>query len=547
MMSLWKHLGRPGRSRFIAALTLSAVSGACGVLLLGLSGWFLTASALAGMAGAGFIFNHLYPSAGVRLFAFSRVLSRYGDQLAGHDATLRLSAQLRPALFAAGARSARGFAAMPAKALSHLLDDVEAAEGGFLRVISPAAMVAAAIAVSLGLALAADLLTACLALAGFAVSAWWLPRRAVRRAALAAECHAETAAAGREDVARLVENAVELDIIGALDRHCETARTSLETQQALLDRLERPFRGLGALNTLFGLSLAMFCLLRAAHAGVDLALAACASLALLAAFEACSAMIKVLDAAPRSAASSARLLERLRALPAASEPPLETAAPLDLVFPVVCKGLTFAAAENAPVIGPVNLTIARQSVVEVVGASGSGKTTFAETLMRMHPVRAGEIWFGALTIGQVRSASVFERLAISPQFPTFLHGTVRDQFRLARPSAEDDQILEALALAEARALVMQSPAGLGTMLDEGEGGFSGGELRRIGLARAVLANPQLLILDEPFAGLEPVLAETIAGRLAGWALQGDRSLLLLQHKPSSFAWRGLQHSVIQLR
>ena len=85
-------LGRPAKRRFALALLLSALAGASSIILLGLSGWFLTAAAVAGSAGAGYVFNHLYPSAGVRAAAFSRVLTKYGEQLIGHDATLSLSA-----------------------------------------------------------------------------------------------------------------------------------------------------------------------------------------------------------------------------------------------------------------------------------------------------------------------------------------------------------------------------------------------------------------------------------------------------------------------
>ena len=175
MLKLWKLLGRPAKVRFGLALLLSALAGASSIALLGLSGWFLTAAAIAGSAGAGYVFNHLYPSAGVRGAAFSRVLTRYGEQLIGHDATLSLSAQLRPRLFAAGAATQRGFTSMPARELSSLIDDVDAAEAGFLRVYSPAAAVIASIAVALGFVFASDWISGLLTLAAFLCAAWIFP------------------------------------------------------------------------------------------------------------------------------------------------------------------------------------------------------------------------------------------------------------------------------------------------------------------------------------------------------------------------------------
>ena len=110
MIRLWTRLGRPYAGRILLAGGLAAGGGLMAALLLGVSGWFLTASALAGASGAGLAFNHLYPSATVRGTAMGRILSRYAEQLVGHDATLRLSARLRRRLFEATARSRTGLA-----------------------------------------------------------------------------------------------------------------------------------------------------------------------------------------------------------------------------------------------------------------------------------------------------------------------------------------------------------------------------------------------------------------------------------------------------
>ena len=227
MIRLWRALGSPARTRFLFALALSALAGTSGVVLLGLSGWFLTAAALSGLAGTGHVFNHLYPSAGVRLAAFARVVARYGEQLVGHDATLSLSVRLRPAIFSGSAHARRGFASLPASQLSALIDDVDDAERGFLRVMSPAVAIAASLIVALGLALAADWISGLLALALAALFSLALPWRAVRQSHTAAEAHGRQGEAVREQVSRLVENAVELDIAGALPVEAERTREAL--------------------------------------------------------------------------------------------------------------------------------------------------------------------------------------------------------------------------------------------------------------------------------------------------------------------------------
>lgn len=531
MLNLWRLLGRPAKIRFGLTLFLSALAGASSIALLGLSGWFLTAAAIAGSAGAGYIFNHLYPSAGVRAAAFLRVLTRYGEQLVGHDATLSLSARLRPQLFAASAATQRGFTSMPARELSTLIDDVEAAEAGFLRVFSPAAAVIAGIAVALGFVFANDWVSGFLALGAFLCTGWICPAMAVRRSHQAAEAHARQAELAREQTARLVENAIELDILGAIGRETEAAQTALEQQVATRDAIEAPYRNLGTFTATVGLALALLVLWRAAGAQSGIAMATGAALALMAAFESTGAMLKIFDARARSGVAANRLAARLQTSEASWDPPLEAAPVLDTLFPLKATGLMAQAATNAPVIGPLSFTLKPGTLLQLIGPSGSGKTTVAETLMRLHPVSPGMLRYGDVPAETARIASVLTHIAISPQMPAFLPGTLGDQMRLAEPAASDADIWNALRIACAEAFVTARPEGLNTRFGEDNLPFSGGELRRIGLARALLAKPEILILDEPFAGLEAELAQRLAANLDDWATQAPRALIALTHKP----------------
>lgn len=531
MLKLWNLLGRPAKVRFGLALLLSALAGASSIALLGLSGWFLTAAAIAGSAGAGYVFNHLHPSAGVRGAAFSRVLTRYGEQLVGHDATLSLSARLRPQLFAASAATQRGFTSMPAKELSSLIDDVDAAEAGFLRVYSPAAAVIAGIAVALGFVFASDWISGLLASGAFLCTGWIFPAMAVRRSHQAAERHAHQTELAREQTSRLVENAIELDILGALGREAAVTQSSLEQQVQARDMIEAPYRNLGAFTATTGLALALLVLWRAAEIQSGIAMATGAALALMAAFESTGAMLKVFDARARSGVAADRLAARLQPSEASWDPPLASAPELDSLFPLTAEGLIAQAAQNAPIIGPLSFTVEPGTLLQLIGPSGSGKTTIAETLMHLHPVSPGMLHYGGTPAETARIASVLAHIAISPQFPAFLPGTLADQMRLAAPEATDGDIWSALQTACADGFVTARPEGLNITFDEGELPFSGGELRRLGLARALLANPEILILDEPFAGLEADLAKKLAAQLDAWASEPGRALIVLAHKP----------------
>ncbi|PKP83351.1 MAG: hypothetical protein CVT79_00645 [Alphaproteobacteria bacterium HGW-Alphaproteobacteria-18] len=547
MLKLWSALGAPGRLQFLLAMGLAVIASVSGVVLMGLSGWFLVAGALAGAAGLGHSFNHLYPSAGVRGAAFTRVIGRYGEQLAGHDAILRLSARLRPRVFDAGARSRRGLSPMASAELTALIDDMDAAEGAFLKVVLPGIGVVAGFTVALGFALASDIVLFVLALLAATLGAGALPFLAVRRARQQAATLRDTAEAARGEVARLVENATELDVYGALSRYAGETEATLHAWQTQAEQLEKPFRGISAILSAAGVLIAVVALWRATVTGGDLPLAAGTALALMAAFEAASAMLKVLESAPKARAASGRLAGRLDMAGAAWDAAQAGARNITSVFPLEVRGLSVSAAPGAPLTPGVSFRIDSGSLTELTGPSGIGKTTLAEALMRLHPVPAGAVTYGDAEAGQVRIAMVLERIAMSPQMPAFLPGTVGDQLRLAKPDASEAEMRAALEVALADNFIFARTEGLDSWIGENGAGFSGGELRRLGLARAILASPELLILDEPFAGLDETLGERLAASLSAWLAGGGRALLVLQHKSDRGRWNAAHIQQVALR
>lgn len=543
MMSLWSTLGRPGRLQFFLAMALAALAAIAGVMLMGLSGWFLVAGALAGMSGLGHSFNHLYPSAGVRGAALVRVLGRYGEQLSGHDAILSLSARLRPRIFAAGAHGRRGLSPMASAELTALVDDMDAAEGAFLKVVLPAIGVIAGFVVALGFALASDAVVFGAAALAAVLAGGALPYLAVQAAQRRSAALSAQADASRADVARLIENATELDVYGALSGYADEAETLLRGWQDQGERLERPFRGLSAMLSACGVLMAVLALWRVSVTGGDLPVAAGAALALMAAFEAASAMLKVMEAAPRAKTASTRLAGKLATEGAAWDARQDRAVSLQSVLPIEVRNLTVCAEPGAPQTPVASFTVEPGTVTEITGASGIGKSTLAEALMRLHPVPESAVFYAGVEAGSARIASVLEHIAMSPQMPAFLPGTVADLLRLAKPDASEAEMRGALETALADVFVFARPEGLDSAIGENGTGFSGGEMRRLGLARAILAGPEVLILDEPFAGLDRALAGQLAGRLSDWLAGGRRALVVLQHKPGAALWRaqGVHH------
>ncbi len=516
MIRLWLALGKPALGALVLALFLSATAAAFGIALLGLSGWFLAAAAVAGGGASVAAFNHLLPSTGVRTFAVGRVASRYAEQLVGHDATLSISARLRPALFERMARRQEGIASLPSGELAAITDDVSAAEGGFLRVIAPAFAVGAGVLVALGWAAAVDPLAAVAVLLIFALVCLVLPLVLLRTSDRAAGALAEEQAGLRSDVAAVVENAIELEIAGVLDAGMERAVTRMRGASEAVDRLQRPFQTAGAAISFSGGLAALLLIGWAMMAGPDGAIAAGAALACLAAFEAASASARILDAASRANASTGRLLVRLGSeITDGRGQAVQSVLPLNLANVSSRVGVT--------VVGPISLECAAGDIVELSGPSGAGKSTLLEAIAALRAPSAGDLRYGDVAGGDVRPALVLAHTAVAPQFPSFLPGLLRDQVAYGRPDASDADIAEALALVGMTRIVAGRK-------DADANAFSGGERRRLGIARAIVARPQLLLLDEPFAGLEDALVETLRANLTRWVGEGDRAIIFTSHR-----------------
>jgi ATP-binding cassette subfamily C protein CydC len=526
MIALWKSLSRPAARTFALALLLSALSAALGIALLGLSGWFLAAAAAAGASSAGYAFNHLDPSTGVRSFAVGRVLSRYAEQLVGHDATLKVSSAIRPLVFERLARAQRGMASLPAGDLALIVDDVSSVEGGFLRVVSPAIGVTAAALVATGWVVALSPIVAVLVFSLFLMACVGLPLILLNRARVASEWLASEQGMLRSDVSSVVENAIELELAGVLGAAMMRASDRLKAAQEAQDRLQNPFRDAAALIGFTGGLAALLVVVSAIVLRIDGAVAAGAALATLAAFEAASSSTRILDAHARAAASSDRLMMRLRPDIAAKggDTVVTTALPLRLDAVRVTVGETGD-------VGPVSFTCDVGDLVELSGRSGVGKTTILEAVAALRPIRAGSLSYGGAEQVSVRPASVLARVAAAPQFPTFLPGSLREQLAYGRPDAGDQDIAAALVM------VCMDQIVAGREKDDAAA-FSGGERRRLGIARALIADPEILLLDEPFAGLEVGLAERIRSNLAIWLRERRRAILFTSHEVGT-DWSGV--------
>jgi len=497
---------------------LAALTVLMGMGLLGLSGWFITATALAGLhAAIAIVFDVFMPSAGIRLLALGRTASRYGERLLTHDATFAVLAALRERLFRGWARpdAARQLLARPARLLFRLSADIDALESFYLRLLVPAAAALGA-ALLAGLVLGVMNLWMGLLLALWLVGAGWgialvLARRArpaaVRRAQAMESLRARTVdlVAGQTELVMAGRIEAQREALAAADRHLAAA-------DLVLNRLEA---GAGMAYGMAGtLTLAAVLLAVGLLAGEGAIGAPAAALALLMALGA----VEPFAALRRGALEAARswlAVRRLAPHMAAGPEPMPVPPAPDEGLALQARALTLVhPGSRRRALHRSAFTVAAGERVAVIGPSGAGKSTLL-----------------AAVAGELAPAAGGELLALPAclltQRTDLFQDSLRDNLRLADPSADDARLWSVLQSAGLADEVRAMPSGLDSRLGEGGLGLSGGQSRRLALARLLLRNVPFWLIDEPTEALDTAIAHDVLLRLRAHA--AGRTLLIATH------------------
>lgn len=200
---------------------------------------------------------------------------------------------------------------------------------------------------------------------------------------------------------------------------------------------------------------------------------------------------------------------------------------------IAFEGVSFRYGGDRGGITGINLELPPGSLTALVGESGSGKSTLVRLLTGLARPEQGRIMVNGIDLARLAPESWRAGLAWVPQKPYFFKGTIRENLLLGCPEKGEPEIRAALDSAAATVFISRLPAGLDTELGDGGAGLSGGELRRLALARAFLRNALLVVLDEPTAGLDRENE-----RLVGQALQRlaiGRTMLLISHREETQA------------
>jgi ATP-binding cassette subfamily C protein CydC len=497
---------------------LAAVTVLAGMALLGLSGWFITATALAGLhAATAFTFDVFMPSAGIRLLALGRTASRYGERLVTHDATFGVLASLRVRLFRGWARpeAARALLMRPARLLFRLTSDIDALESLYLRLLVPAAAaLGAALLAGVVLGFMHAALGAALAL-WLVISGWGIALLVARRARRPAIRRAHAIEALRARAVDLVAGQTDLVMAGRIDAQREAlmrADARLAKADLALNRLEAAsgfaYGSAGTL-TLVGVLLIVGTLVSEGLIGAPAA--ALALLVALTATEPFAALRRGALDAGRTWLAVRRLAPRM----ASSEDDAATAKPeRDAPFALQLKNVSVThPGSRTEVLSDVSLTLRAGERVALVGASGAGKSTLLAAVAAELTPQAGHV-----------SA---QPACLLTQRTELFQDSLRDNLRLADPAASDVRLWAVLQAAGLDADVRALSTGLDTRLGEGGLGLSGGQSRRLALARLLLRPVPLWLLDEPTEALDAAVAHDVLQRLAQHA--GARTLLIATH------------------
>ncbi len=498
-------------------LAASLASLGAGLSLMTQSGATVAAAVAAGVLAAPLL---------LRVLGGLRVMLRYVERLTTHSATFRALADLRVWFFRGLSRSAAGGLGFQRSGdvLARLVGDVEALDGLYLRILVPL-IGAAVLVVAMTLLLATRSLPLALAVCLlFAASAFLLPAVAARGARRSGAELAEASGALRTAALDAMAGLREVRAFGAEGR----VLASVQAREMTLYAAERRVAwrtSLASAGAFLCGQAALLCVLTWSGAAPVPAIAA--AFLVTAAFEAVGGLARAGALAGHMSAAASRVLQAGSAAPPVAEPARPATLPgrTDLRFEAVRFGWT---SDRPPVLNGLTLEAPQGSRVAILGPSGSGKSTLAALALRLAAPQSGRVLLGGVDIATLSSAALRTRVAWLGQATHLFDDTIRANLLLARPDADEAALWAALDAARIGDMVRGLPDRLETWVGEGGSRFSGGEGRRLALARALLSPAPVLILDEPATGLDAETERAFFATLNETA-QG-RTIVLIAHR-----------------
>ena len=526
-------LARPARGRLALGVLAGVAAAGSAVGLTATSAWLISRAAERPP-----VLALMVAIVAVRAFAIGRGAFRYAERLVSHDAAFRILAGVRSTAYDRLERLApAGLAELHSGDLvARLVVDVDGLADVWLRVLEPYAIAAivcgaavllvGALVPAAGLALGVTLLAVAI---GGPVAASYVAAAAERSAAPARGAVATAAL-------ELLRGAPELVVHGAAHARL-AALADLDVNLRTIEARSARGSGIGSLvaglGAGAGIWLALVAGIVALRSG-SLGAVALAVVALtpIAAHELVAGLAPATQQLPRLRSSARRVTEVLER----PDPVREPDAPVPLPrgpYGIRVRGLRARYAHGPEVLHGVDLEVPAGGAALVTGPSGSGKTTLASVLLRFLEPSAGTVELmgvdGSAALADLSDDDVRRVVGVCAQDVHVFDTTILDNVRLARPGARPDEVDAALRAARLDAWVASLPDGGGTLVGEHGARLSGGQRQRLGLARALLADPPVLVFDEPTEHLDEATAAALASDLL--AATAGRTAIFITHRP----------------
>ncbi|AWS51080.1 MULTISPECIES: heme ABC transporter ATP-binding protein/permease CydC [Providencia] len=510
----------------LAIVTLLASIG-----LLTLSGWFLAGTAIAGFPGL-YYFNYMLPAAGVRGAAIFRTAGRYGERLVSHDATFKVLGHLRVFAFSKVLPLSPGGISRfrQGELLNRLVADVETLDHLYLRVLSP---IITAFFVTFVLIFGLSYLDPRLAwtLGGIMLFLLFtMPFIFYRAGKPIGRELTELRGSYRTILTSALQGQAELTLFGATDRFRQNL-LNIENKWQIRQQQQAALTGLSQAIILFasGVTATLLLWMAADHVGGDTkpgALIALFVFCALAAFEALGPVAVAFQHMGQVIASATRVSQLMTAKPEVTFP--SESPSIATLESLTVDNISFTYPEQPfAVLHNVSLTLNKGQHLALLGKTGCGKSTLLQLLTRAWDVDSGTIYLNGTPINEFSEKSLRNMMSVVPQRVHVFSDTLRNNLLLANEQATDIELNEVL-----------QQVGLGNLLENelklnawmGEGGrqLSGGEQRRLGIARALLHNTPLILMDEPTEGLDAHTEQQILALLKEKC--ADKTLIVITHR-----------------
>ncbi len=522
---------RPVAGWLLLGGMLSLATLLANLALMAISGWFIAAMALAGSAGVSI--NYFTPAALVRACAMMRTVGRYGERLLTHEATLRLLSTLRvwfyqrlePLAPAVLERYRSG------DLLSRLRADIDTLDHFYLRLLLPTLVALASSLVFILFLWWFDPLLALVEATLLGLAGLVLPLLINRLSAPTGQRINRLASELRANLVEELQGLGELLIDGAEIRHAtRTDRLSEELVKAQshmnqLSALAQGTVGLIANLAMWLITLSAIPMVREG----ELPPAHLSMLALftLASFEAILPLPTAFQGIGQTLAAARRIFTLVDSEPVVVEPSSPTHMAQDSTLSL--QEISFTYPHNStPILNGVGLVLPAGASVALLGPSGSGKSSLLQLLLKFRIPDSGHITLGGIPYTDLSGEEIRSRIAVATQFNHLFNASIRDNLLLANPKADRQAIEAVCRVAMIHDFIHAQPKAYDTPVGELGLRLSAGQARRLAVARALLKDAPILILDEPTEGLDPHTEQLMMANIMQWA--EGRSLLLVTHR-----------------